>query len=112
MIFENRRDAGVRLAARLAHYKDARPVILALPRGGVPVAYEVARALDAPLDVVVVRKLGAPGQPELGIGAIVDGDHPEGVLNEQTIAMLGVDRAYLEHEVHRQLLEVRRRQAA
>ena len=69
----------------LLKYKDEHPVVLALPRGGVPVAYEVAMALDAPLDVVVVRKLGAPGQPELGIGAVVDGDHPQSVLNEEVL---------------------------
>jgi len=111
MIFADRRDAGRQLATALSAYEDDRPLVLALPRGGVPVGYEVARALRAPLDVVVVRKLGAPGQPELGIGAIVDGDRPAGVLNENAIAALGVDRAYLEREVQRQLREVRRRQA-
>lgn len=112
MMFHDREDAGQRLAALLLRYKDQHPVVLALPRGGVPVAYEVARALEAPLDILVVRKLGAPGQPELGIGAIVDGDHPDGVLNENTIAALGVDRAYLEGEIQRQLREIHRRQAA
>jgi putative phosphoribosyl transferase len=87
-MFKNRKDAGRKLAARLIDYKDERPVVLALPRGGVPVAYEVAIALDAPLDVMVVRKLGAPGQPELGIGAVVDGDHPQSVLNEDVLRML------------------------
>jgi putative phosphoribosyl transferase len=112
MIFDDREDAGRQLAAHLVRYKDQHPVVLALPRGGVPVAYEVARALEAPLDILVVRKLGAPGQPELGIGAIVDGDHPDGVLNENAIAALGVDRAYLEGEIQRQLREIHRRQAA
>ena len=112
MMFEDRRDAGWQLAARLLHYKSARPVVLALPRGGVPVGYEVARALNAPLDVVVVRKLGAPGEPELGIGALVDGDHPESVLDRRAIAALGVDDAYLAREIERQAREARRREAA
>ncbi|HEY6104740.1 MAG TPA: phosphoribosyltransferase family protein [Anaeromyxobacteraceae bacterium] len=73
MLFEDRRDAGRRLAELLARYRDDRPVVLGLPRGGVPVAAEVARALGAPLDVVVARKLGAPGMPEYGIGAIAEG---------------------------------------
>ncbi|HZY05704.1 MAG TPA: phosphoribosyltransferase family protein [Anaeromyxobacteraceae bacterium] len=73
MLFEDRRDGGRRLAALLARYRDEHPVVLGLPRGGVPVAAEVARALGAPLDVVVARKLGAPGMPEYGIGAIAEG---------------------------------------
>jgi len=112
MIFRDRRDAGQQLALRLRQYRDEHPVILALPRGGVPVGYEVASALAAPLDVLVVRKLGAPRQPELGIGALVDGDHPEGVLNERTIAMLGVDRTHLRAEIERETREIRRREAA
>ena len=111
MLFEDRADAGRQLATRLLRYKDERPVVLGLPRGGVPVAYEIARALDAPLDVIVVRKLGAPDQPELGIGAIVDGDHPQLVLNENLLHQLPVSRQYIETEVARQLDEVRRRQA-
>jgi len=111
MIFHDRRDAGRQLAGQLQHHESSRPVVLALPRGGVPVGYEVARALDAPLDILVVRKLGAPGQPELAIGALVDGDRPEGVLNESTIAMLGVDRTHLRAEIEREIGEIRRRQA-
>jgi putative phosphoribosyl transferase len=109
-MFKNRKDAGRRLAARLLRYKDEHPVVLALPRGGVPVAYEVAMALNAPLDVVVVRKLGAPGQPELGIGAVVDGDHPQTVLNEDVVCLLGVSGDYVNREVARELREIRRRQ--
>lgn len=71
--FKDRREAGRQLAALLAKYRDAKPLVLALPRGGVPVGYEIARALDAPLDVFIVRKLGAPQQPELGIGAVAPG---------------------------------------
>jgi putative phosphoribosyl transferase len=111
-MFDDRRDAGRQLAARLLPYQDRDPVVLALPRGGVPVGYEIARALGAPLDIIVVRKLGAPGQPELGIGAVVDGDHPLGVLNEEVIKTLVVPEAYLEGEVTAQLAEIRRRQAA
>jgi putative phosphoribosyl transferase len=72
-VFRDRRDAGQRLADELARRSWHAPLVLGLPRGGVPVAFEVARALDAPLDVIVARKLGAPGHPELGIGAIAEG---------------------------------------
>jgi putative phosphoribosyl transferase len=109
-MFKNRQDAGRRLAARLLKYKDEHPVVLGLPRGGVPVAYEVATALNAPLDVVVVRKLGAPGEPELGIGAVADGDHPQSVLNEEVVRLLGVSDDYVNREVARELTEIRRRQ--
>jgi putative phosphoribosyl transferase len=73
MRFRDRRDAGRKLAARLREYRSESPLVLGLPRGGVPVAYEVARELEAPLDVWVVRKVGAPGQPELGLGAVAEG---------------------------------------
>jgi putative phosphoribosyl transferase len=72
-VFRDRRDAGRRLADELARRTWHAPLVLGLPRGGVPVAYEVARTLDAPLDVIVARKLGTPGHPELGIGAIAEG---------------------------------------
>jgi putative phosphoribosyl transferase len=108
-VFSDRAEAGQKLAVRLAKYKGERPVVLAIPRGGVPVALEVARALSAPLDVVVVRKLGAPGQPELGIGAIVDGDHPEEILNREIIGALHVSRDYLNREIQSQLKEIHRR---
>ena len=71
-VFADRRDAGRRLAAALRGYARENPLVLALPRGGVPVGYEVARELGAPLDLVFVRKIGAPAQPELGLGAVVD----------------------------------------
>lgn len=71
--FEDRRDAGLHLAQALRRYAPEHPVVVALPRGGVPVAFEVARALDAPLDLCVVRKLGVPWHPELGVGAIAEG---------------------------------------
>jgi putative phosphoribosyl transferase len=81
--FRDRTEAGQLLAQRLASRAFPRPVVLALPRGGVPVAVEVARALSAPLDLLLVRKIGHPLQPELALGAIVDGDHPEMVINRQ-----------------------------
>lgn len=95
MSFRDRAEAGRRLAARLLAYKDQKPLVLALPRGGVPVGYEIARALAAPLDVVLVRKLGAPGQPELAIGAIALGAEPEIVTDPDLIAALGVSDAEL-----------------
>jgi len=108
---DDRRDAGRRLAGVLGRYAGEHPLILALPRGGVPVAYEVARALRAPLDVVVVRKLGAPHQRELGIGAVVGGDCPETVLDEESIRLLHVRRDFVEREIAVEIGEVHRREA-
>lgn len=89
MLFRNRYDAGRQLAEKLAHYADRNDVlVLALPRGGVPVGYEVAEALAAPLDVFLVRKLGVPGQEELAMGAIASGGVR--VLNEPVVRMLGL----------------------
>lgn len=110
-IFRDRVDAGRKLARALLHLKDAKPVVLGLPRGGVPVAFEVADLLDAPLDVVLVRKIGAPGQPELGLGAIVDGKSPQIVLNEELVQLVRPGRGYLEAEEKRQLAEIERRRA-
>lgn len=107
--FIDRRDAGQRLAAQLKSRSFADPVILALPRGGVPVGFEVAQALDAPLDVLLVRKLGAPGFEELGIGAIIDGASPQLVLDAETIAMLRITPGYIDQERDRQLAEIERR---
>ena len=73
MPFKDRSDAGRQLAKALASYKDGRPIILAVPRGGVPVAGEVAAVLSAPVDLILVRKIGVPSQPELAMGAVVDG---------------------------------------
>ncbi len=109
-MFSNRREAGRKLALALARFKSEQPVILALPRGGVPVAYEVALALSAVLDVVIVRKLGAPGQPELGIGAVVDGDQPESVLDADSVRLLQVSKQFIEGEIAHELKEIDRRQ--
>jgi predicted phosphoribosyltransferase len=87
-MFSDREDAGRRLARALLSYKDKGAVVLALPRGGVPVAYEVARVLDAPLDLVLVRKIGAPWQPELAVGAVCDGPAMVTVFNEDILRAL------------------------
>ena len=105
--FRDRRDAGRHLAAKLLPYADEKPVVLALPRGGVPVAYEIARALGAPLDVIIVRKLGAPHQPELGIGAIGPGGVI--VLDTETINALGIARETIEKIVAAERVELERR---
>jgi putative phosphoribosyl transferase len=105
--FRDRRDAGRQLAGRLTHLRRERAVVVGLPRGGVPVAYEVARALDAPLDVVIVRKLGLPSRPELGMGAIGEGGTR--VLNPRVIAAAGITDRELEAVETRERAEVERR---
>jgi putative phosphoribosyl transferase len=105
--FEDREDAGRRLAERLARYRDERPVVFALPRGGVPVGYEISRSLGAPLDVFVSRKLGAPGQPEFGIGAVAPGGVR--VLNGNIVERLGIPYDYLEAVTRKEMAEVERR---
>ena len=107
--FRDRNDAGRRLAERLVAFKDEKPVVLALPRGGVPVGYEVAAALKAPLGLVLVRKIGAPNQPELALGAVADGGHPTTILNDDTVRSLGVPESYIQEEVRRKLDEIERR---
>lgn len=111
MLFEDRQDAGRRLAQRLAHLHATGPVVLALPRGGVPVAFEIAAALAAPLDLLLVRKLGAPGFPELAVGAVVGGAHPETVINEDVRRGLDVPDAFIARERDVQLAEMERRRA-
>jgi putative phosphoribosyl transferase len=107
--FRDRREAGTRLAKVLGHLKEERPIVLALPRGGVPVAFEVAKALAAPLDVLLVRKLGAPGHPEYGIGAVVDGPEPQLVLNDGVVSVVQPSEDYIREEMLRQLAEIERR---
>jgi putative phosphoribosyl transferase len=105
--FRNRRDAGRRLAALLEPLRAQRPVVLGIPRGGVPVAAEVARALEAPLDVVVVRKLGAPQNPEYAIGALAEGG--EHVLSERAVTAVGLSPATLRELIDSTELELRER---
>jgi putative phosphoribosyl transferase len=88
MMFHDRKDAGERLAARLLHLKDKQPVVLALPRGGVAIGFEIARLLGAPLDIVLVRKIGVPWQPELALGAV--GENGAVVLNDSVVAASGM----------------------
>lgn len=110
--FANRREAGRELARAVASLGMEDPIIFALPRGGVPLGYEVARALHAPLDILLVRKIGAPGHEEYGIGALVDGASPQVVIDENIARMVGASPQYIEREVQRQLAEVERRRAA
>jgi putative phosphoribosyl transferase len=109
-LFRDRRDAGVHLASALSAYQREDVVVLALPRGGVPVGVEVARALSAPLDVFVVRKLGIPGHEEFAMGAIAGGGWI--VLDRGTIEELGIGRGDLESVVRREAVELRRREQA
>lgn len=109
MSFKDRSEAGRKLAKALAAYKDQHPVILALPRGGVPVAAEVATALDAPLDLILVRKIGVPIQPELAMGAVVDGGAPLIVRNEDVIRLAGIDETEFKAICDSELAEIERR---
>ncbi len=109
MPFSNRVDAGRQLAKALAAYKTRDPVVLALPRGGVPVAAEIATALDCPLDLVLVRKIGVPSQPELAMGAVVDGSAPMVVRNETIIDLAGISEAEFAAVRDRELTEIERR---
>jgi putative phosphoribosyl transferase len=109
MQFADRRDAGRRLASELLELASEGPVVVALPRGGVPVAVEVAKALDAPLDILAVRKLGAPGNRELGVGAVAEGG--SAVLDSSSAEQLGLTRAVLDATLARETQELRRRVA-
>ncbi len=109
MKFADRCAAGRQLAAKLAHLKDRAPVVLALPRGGVAVGFEIARALDAPLDIVLVRKIGVPWQPELALGAVTDGASPETFIDHDLAKALDVPEDYVQEETARQLEEIERR---
>jgi len=109
---KDRREAGRLLAEAVVPLGLEDPVVLALPRGGVPVGFEVAKALKAPLDILLVRKIGAPRHEEYGIGALVDGASPQIVIDEAAARMVGADQAYIEREVQRQLAEIERRRAA
>jgi putative phosphoribosyl transferase len=108
--FDDRRDAGRQLGAKLSAYAGAQPLVLALPRGGVPVGYEVARALSAPLDVFVVRKLGVPNNEELAMGAVASGGAL--VLNEDVVARLGIPAEIVARVAEAERREIDRRERA
>lgn len=110
--FRDRLEAGRELAHHLIGLRSRKPVVLALPRGGVPVAYEIARALRAPLDILLVRKIGAPQQPEFALGAVVDSTPPQIVLNREAVEELSIPPDYLEEETRREVGELERRRAA
>lgn len=109
MEFRDRREAGRLLATQLLPLRSERPVVIALPRGGVPVAYEIAQALDAPLDILAVRKLGAPGNPELGVGAITEDG--TSALDTDIARRVGMTQSLLDATVQREVRELRRRVA-
>jgi len=111
MSFHDRTDAGKQLADALTGYREQHPIVLALPRGGVAVAAEVARLLDAPLDLVLVRKIGVPFQPELAMGAVVDGPNPLVVRNEEVIRLSGISEADFAAARDNELNEIQRRRA-
>ena len=109
MIFENRQEAGKQLAQKLRKLVRDRPIILALPRGGVPVGYEIARLLHAPLEVIVVRKIGAPDNSEFGIGAIAEGGIK--ILDEPVVEFIGLSKKELNKLIKKEEKELRRRVA-
>lgn len=109
MPFKDRIEAGRRLAKALGRYKDDKPIVMALPRGGVPVAAEVAAVLKAPLDLILVRKIGVPFQTELAMGAVVDGPAPITIRNDDVIASCGVRDKEFEEVRRREIAEIERR---
>lgn len=109
MPFTNRTEAGRELAKSLDRFRGKDCVVYALPRGGLPIGYEIAKALQAPLDVILVRKLRAPFQPELALGAVVDGEHPEVVLHEAAMAVYDPDGEAVKAAVALELKEIHRR---
>ncbi|ETA71260.1 MULTISPECIES: phosphoribosyltransferase [Mesorhizobium] len=111
-MFRDRKQAGEKLGIELAGLDLCRPVVLALPRGGIPVAAEVAKALGAPLDVLVVRKVGAPGNAELAVAAVVDGNPPDVVLNREIVEAYALDDAELASLVALERPELERRRLA
>src|SRR5262249_21290898 len=105
------REAGRQLAAVLERFSSEDPLVLALPRGGVPVGFEVAKALGAPLELVFVRKIGAPGHPELGVGALVDGAAPHVVVHQGLAEQLQLPPGWIEKQAKAELGEIERRRA-
>jgi len=112
MPFRDRQEAGKRLGAALASFKEQRPVVLALPRGGVPVASEVAEELAAPLDLVLVRKIGAPAQPELAMGAVAEGTPPVTLRNDPVVRALRISDKDFNLVRDREVIEIKRRRQA
>ncbi|MCH8686044.1 CBS domain-containing protein [Pedomonas mirosovicensis] len=110
-LFTDRKDAGHRLGYALLQYRHENPLVLALPRGGVPVGLEVANILGAELDVALVRKIGAPGAPELALGAVVDGNPPQTLLNEDVVQLLKPSPEYIEARTREEIMEIERRRA-
>lgn len=110
-VFADRAEAGRLLAAELARRALPAPAVYALVRGGAPVAAEIAERLGAPLDLLLVRKLGVPGQPELAAGAVVDGERADVVLNEDIVAAAGLSRRTLAALIRREIAEIERRRA-
>lgn len=108
-MFTDRREAGERLLNRLGQLDPENTVILALPRGGVPVADVIAEALAVPLDIVLVRKVGVPGQPEFAVAAVTDGQTPKITVNEDVARMTGLDHADIARLAERELPEIHRR---
>jgi putative phosphoribosyl transferase len=109
MVFLDRADAGKHLAKALTRYRGQNVAVLALPRGGLPVAAEIAYALEAQLDIILVRKVGTPGQPELAMGAVVDGADPTIIRNDDVIQMMGVSETEFESVCAHELAEIERR---
>ncbi|MBZ9846887.1 phosphoribosyltransferase [Mesorhizobium sp. CA14] len=110
-MFRDRQDAGQKLGASLVRLQLQDPIVLALPRGGVPIAAEVAKALQAPMDLIIVRKVGAPGNPELAVAAIVDGDPPDVVLNREIVEAYALDDSALRSLIPQERPELERRRA-
>lgn len=107
--FTDRADAGRRLGEALADRVEGDVVVFAIPRGGVAVAVEAARALEAPLDLALVRKIGAPGNPEVALAAVIDGSHPRTVINEDVVRLTGASADWLDRERAAALAEIERR---
>ena len=107
--FSDREDAGRQLADAMDMAPLHDPVVIALPRGGVPVAFEVAQRLGLPLDLLIVRKIGAPGHPEYGIGAVVDGREPHVVISEKAARHFHIPPGYIATEMDHQIAEIERR---
>jgi predicted phosphoribosyltransferase len=111
-MFEDRQDAGRRLAKALRRYRNSDVVVLGLPRGGVPIALEIARMLKAPMSVILVRKIGLPQAPEVAMGAVVDGPHPYVFKNSDMICRASISDETFQSAMRRELDEIARRKLA